>query len=220
MEDTMDIRDQVISAFRPEDGYTYSHELPYKYTNYIDGKFQVAMLYGAARIAFDKELMTLSSGFLTNLELVGPDARNFAPSSLAPEGWMHSETMQGFSYKQKPQSFAAPAALSWAGMGDTPPLAHLFVAIAPLYGWGLPLLKQHLNSVMLAHLVTGKTPPKSMHFLAEGNPIYSYIYGEKCSATYRNTGAWPAKDYPGRVKPEGNYTPLCSLVGKYLQESL
>jgi len=216
----MAIRDEVVSAFRPDDSYTYSHVLPFKYTNYIDGRFQVAMLYGAARMAYDKEMMTLASGYLTNLELVGPDARNFAPSSLAPEGWIPSETMPGFSYKMKPQGSAAPLAISWAMGTDVPQRARLFTAIAPLYGWFLPLFKQHLNTVMLAHLALGKIPPESMMRLAKDNPIYSYLYNVKCSATYRNTGAWPAKDYSFKEVSDTQYTPLCSLVGQYLQMSL
>ena len=230
----MDIRDQVAEAFREEERFGYSHVQPFQYTNFIDGMAWVSMLMGASVIKGDDELITLTQGYVGTLLSVGNNARNFAPANKAPSGWYYSPIYPMYSFKRKAQSFAGPSALAWAvKMGARVDLRRLvdvskqskwLCRISLPFGYAIryiPSLRQHINSVMFAHLMLGKIPSKSMLFLAKDNPVYSYIFGIKCSATYPITGPWPAKDYPGSDKPVNNkYVPLCSLVGEYLQSSL
>jgi len=229
----MDIRDRVISAFRPEEGYTYSHRLPFRYSNFIDGMAWVGMLCGAARIAQDWELIELTEGYLINLLLVGPDARNFGPTAKTSPEWERSAHMPGYSYKVKPQSFAGPAALRWAVskgarvdlslVPDVTRTARALCLVSPLFGLlvkHIKSLRQHVNSVMFAHLLTDSNTPSTMKFLEIKNPVYQYIGSGAVVDTdfvYPNTGPWPAKDWPDSPSvPEGDYTPLCSLVGQLL----
>jgi len=229
----MAIRDEVIQAFRPTDGFTYSHKLPFQYSNFIDGMAWVGFLCGAAHIIKDAEVIELTEGYLNNLDLVGDDARNFAPSICRPE-WEKSTTMPGFSFKRKPQAFAGNAAIAWAiskgakvNKGKSVMLqAILMCLVAFPYGLliRIGLLRQHINSMMFAHLMLGIKPPCTMKFLAKDNPVYQYIFKTDIDTNfmYPNTGAWPAKDWP-TDKPELEvelYTPLCSLVGVYLGNSL
>lgn len=228
-----ELREQVIAAFKPREGYTFSHVLPFTYTNFIDGMAWVSVLAGACKVHGDTEIQELSEGYLNNLILSGKDSRNFAPTSDAPAGWKFSE-MPGYSYKEKPQAFAGPCALEWAikqGCNIEPmwvktvmDKAELYTEVSWLFGylikWIKPL-RQHVNSVMFAHMLTGKRPPQSMHFLAENNMIYSWLYAEKCEANYPNTGIWPAKDWPGnKEEKKQKYTPICDLIGRYLQGTL
>jgi len=226
----MNIRDQVVSAFIPDDGYTYSHKLPFQYSNFIDGMAWVGMLCGAARIKEDCELIELTEGFINNLLLVGPDARNFGPTGKVSSDWLHSGKMPGFSYKRKPQAFAGPAAVHWAvskgaridlnRVPDVSGTARFMCATAWLYGHlikPVPALRQHINSVMFAHLMLGKTPPSSMRFLAKDNPVYQYIFGTHVQEfIYPSNSPWPAKNWPGTTGTIKPYTPICTLVGQLL----
>jgi len=226
----MNIRSQVVSAFRPEEGYTYSHKLPFHYSNFIDGMAWVGMLCGAAYKAQDWELIELTECYLNNLLLVGPDARNFGPTCKVAPDWIHSEHMPGFSYKRKPQAFAGPAALHWAvskgarlntkRIPNITSTAKMLCAVALPFGYlirYIPALRQHINSVMFAHLVTGKQVPSSMRFLNKNNPVYQYISGTYVQEfTYPSNSPWPAKNWPGTEGTIKNYTPLCTLVGQLL----
>jgi len=230
-----ELRDKVIEGFRPDDGYTYSHVLPFAYTNFIDGMAWVGTLAGACKLVQDKELVDICECYLNNLILVGKDARNFAPTEKSPSSWDISNRMVGYSYKKKPQSFAGPCGLQFAincgcdidrqWVHDINLKAKLFCLIATPFGYlirWVKSLRQHLNSIMFAHMVLDKKPPKSMHFLSKNNPIYSWVFREKCDSIYPNTGIWPAKDWPygDRVEKIQQYSPICNLTGIYLQRTL
>lgn len=232
-----EIREKVISAFRPEDEYAFSNEIPFRYNNFIDGQAWVGMLAGAARLAGDSIVESLASKYLTGLSVVGKDARTFAPYKVSGS-WLESTAIyfKGYYYKQKPQGFAGPCAIRWAeklGVYIWPDkkydyvkyIAMAMVIIAPLFGYlirFIPYLRQHINSIMFAHFLLGKKPPKSMMFLAKDNMVYSYLYRLPCDTLYENTGIWPAKDYPGEseIRIDKEYTPICNLVGLYLQQAL
>lgn len=226
----MSIRQKVIESFDIGHKYAFSNEIPFKYNNYIDGMFHVSMLAGASRIAKDYELMVMCEEYVDNLLAVGNDARNFAPMMVS-DSWIPSSKFDGYWYKEKEQSFAGPAMLQWSSdkgveyktKMNKKPMAVLLALIAPIFGIlirFIPKLRQHINSVMLAHLLLGIKPPVTMEFLAEDNMIYSYLYKKKCTVLYDNTGIWPAKDYDDESIKEQEYTPICNLIGIYLQESI
>jgi len=247
------IRTQVLAGF---DGYCYSHVLPFKTTNYIDGMFHVSMLLGAAHIAREHELVAKCTEYVKILISCGKDARNFSYTPM--DGW---EQYKDMWVKRKPQSFAGPAALSWAiqqgvvidrkWVPNVHGQAWLYCKIGWLFGHlvkHVKVLRQHVNSVFLAHLLMAEKPPSSMYWLAYDNPFYMYIYGEICDATFpvqaktamggttyredvvafvnRAPSPWPAKNWPyayynqiGAPAKE-RYTPLCQLVCLYLQQSI
>lgn len=227
----MGCRSQVLEGFRED--YTYSHVLPFEYTNFIDGMAWVSTLWGAALLVGDDEIAAHCGGFIWNLLEVGPDARNFAPFQVK-SSWVMSPNQPGYWFKRKPQSFAGPAALRFAinqgadiepsRVVDVRGQAKVFRALAWPFGYLIRYVKplrQHINSVMFAHLIAGARPPKSMHFLAHNNPLYSWLYKERCEALYLNTGPWPAKDYPGNAEIKTQtYTPVCQLAAEYLQSTL
>jgi hypothetical protein len=128
--------------------------------------------------------------------------------------------------------------------------AKLFTWGASWFGWLVKRFgwfKQHVNSMFFAHLLLNKKPPKSMYWLAYDNPFYLYIYGEKYTTEWpqlykwssekftpskepvklvnRDTHVWVAKSWPytaymggGTVRWE--YSPICELATRYLQEKL
>jgi len=250
-------RELVLSAFSEENGY-FSQVVPFGYTNWIDGMAWVGLLCGASLLEGDKEVAEKAERYLRVLLEVGPDARNFAPMPVSAD-WIRSEKMPEFWYKKKAQSFAGPAGLRFAidcGAKLQDPFlvkhkARWLVRCGPAFGWlvrWIPWLRQHVNSVFLAYLVTGKTPSKSLIWLCEENPFYSYIARRKCRVEYpdvyrwsegheeetnqvvpfaeRKPGSWPFKNWPYKryvkagVKKTVGYTPTCILVGEYLQNRL
>jgi hypothetical protein len=221
--DGEELRLRVLSAFTPKG--EYSHVLPFRRSGYVDGMFHLGMLAGAARLAGDDLLEGDACRWLRVLSSHG-EARNWfaAPHEgyePAGEHWVKPGT----------QSFAGPAAVQWAraqgcnveAPEDVRGMARLFCALAWPFGWAIraiPGLRQHLNSVMLAHLLLDRRPPASMAFLAARNPLYSWQFGTECVVEeYANTGPWPAKDWPGPITVTGSeqYTPVCSLVARYLR---
>ena len=252
-DDVCVLRDDVCAGFN---GGCYSHVLPFRITNYIDGMFHVSMLLGAAIKAGDQELITLCTEYLEVLIALGPDARNFSYTPM--DGWEHTGDIW---VKRKPQSFAGPAALAWAnrcGAGieahwvpEVTGQAKVYCHIGWLFGYmvrWVKALRQHVNSIFLAHLLMGKKPSYSMKWLAYDNPFYMYIYGEPIlfvfpvQRKYSNGGTiyekvkqpfmdrgpspWPAKNWPyayyNKIGAPANerYTPLCQLVCLYLQQSI
>lgn len=228
-----ELRQQVIAGFRPDEGFSYSHILPFAYSNFIDGMAWVSILSGSCRLVKDDVLADICDKYLQTLIDVGKDARNFAPFQVKDD-WKHSPTMLGYWYKEKPQAFAGPCALYWAiscgstvdpkGLAIPDGTARWLCRLAPLYGLlfrHISGLRQHMNSIMFAHLLIGKRPPDNMAWITAENMVYSYIYSRRCEANYPNTGAWPAKDIAfDRTEKAQKYTPTCDLAGRYMQMSL
>ena len=227
----MSIRNQIIEAFEPLTG-NYSHVLPHVYSNFIDGMAWVSLLAGSAKLINDTEVVKLCESYLSVLCSI-KDSRNYAPYVVA-DNWIYDHKSM-YWIKSKPQAFAGSCLLHWAkeqGVNvDTSNiekpilLAKFLVYIAPVFGHlirYIPVLRQHINSVLMAHLLLDTVPPESMKFLTEDNMIYSYLYKEPCHILYPNTGAFPAKDYPDTEKEISIkiYTPLCNYVGICLQSLL
>lgn len=226
------IRRQVIDSF-DETYDTFSHVIPFHYTNFIDGKAWLTMTCVACYLAGDIEIYQLCFKWLRLLNTVGKNARNFAPYQVK-DSWKQSKTIPPFWYKEKPQGFAAPCAAAWANKQGVPiecskskkwikTQAKAMCFVAPLFGYlirYIPYLRQHINSVMMAHLLLDRKPPESMRFLAKDNMIYSYQYGIKCDTLYPDDeGIWAAKNYSSNKK-SNIYTPICNLTGIYLQKEL
>jgi hypothetical protein len=118
--------------------------------------------------------------------------------------------------------------MDWPGVETK---AKLFCMISPivLYGYKtVSFLKQHVNSVMLAHLLLGKKPGGYEELYVD-NPFYNYIRGVKCPvpdyAVRKPWGsAWLWKQFPvERTIPEDmafEYTPTALYVAQALQETL
>lgn len=193
-----ELRDEVISAFHPEN-FCYSHTVPFVYDGgFIDGMAWTGILCGAALKAGDGEVAELANKYLLNLLNVGKDARHYAPLQAASD-WVESKNMPGFWYAVKPQSFAGPAALRFAvqcgGHIVVPPYLDV-MSTAKLYTWAGRVygalvryfnpfnLRQHINSIWTAYLITGAKVPQSMLWMCEENPYFSYIAGRKCPVAY------------------------------------
>lgn len=183
------VRNEVRDSYHPDDRYAYSHMIPYRITNYIDGLFHQSILCGAARLVGDDLIFNYSANWIMQLIACGPDARNF--DTQVHSGW-EQNVEQGLYVKRKPQSFAGPAALAWANkcganiprvwVPDVSSTAKLFVRCGWAFGYlvrWVSWLRQHVNSMFLAYLLLGKIPPSSMEWLAYDNPFYKLIYGKK-----------------------------------------
>ena len=227
------LRSEVIAAFEPSI-YAYSNMTPYVTNNFIDSKYMLCILAVACEKAGDTEIQNLCNKSLNMLADVGKDARTYANSTPSSGTWKESKTHLSLYYKEKPQASAGNMMAQWARQNgitvtvdeDKTLIAKSLCLIAPLYGYvirWIPKLRQHINTVFLSHLLLGKTPPNSMHFLAVDNPFYSWLYGEKCNIKYPvDKGAWPAKiwpdgDYPSKGK---EYSPVCQLAADFLQSTL
>jgi hypothetical protein len=210
-----EFRKKVIASFDRVFN-TFSHEIPFKYTNFIDGQAWLGITCGAVN------------------HDVGKDSRNFAPCQVK-ESWINSKAFPELWYKKKPQSFAGPCAVLWAinqgaalyypeNKRSTYLKAKILCMLASPYGYLIKYVKklrQHINTFMFAHLLLEKRPPESMRFLSKDNMIYSYIYRVPCQTLYKNTGIWPAKDYPDNEEvDEQEYTPICNFAGLCLQKVL
>lgn len=255
--ETEEARGLVLSAFHIEN-YYFSQFVPFGYTNWIDGMAWVGLLCGAAHKVGDTELAQKCELYLNRLMYVGQDARNFAPMQV-DGSWVKSEKLEGFWFKQKPQSFAGPAGLRFAidnGANLNDPFqikrkARWMVLGGSAFGYlvrWVSWFRQHINSMFLAYLILGKRPARSMLWMCEGNPFFSYIAGEKCSveypSMYRTSGGrtverdqvmplskskpsswifrrWPKSEYLREgVQNTSGYTPSWQLVGDYLQSTL
>jgi hypothetical protein len=212
------LREMVLAGF--SSAGEYSHVLPFRRSGYVDGMFHLSMLAGACRVAGDEELRGKACRWLSMLASCGEPARNWA--ALPHDGYT---PFPGGWWKLGAQSFAGPAAMAWAGLApaeDPRPHARMLCAVALPFGWLCRVvrgLRQHVSSVMLAHLLLERRPPSSMRFLAARNPLYAWQLGVPCEADdYPNTGPWPAKDWPGEEPDTSGevYTPTCSLVARYL----
>lgn len=233
----MTVRDQYLAAFRPSEMYAYSFVLPFEHTNDIDSMAWVGCVTALARRAHDLEVVHFGRNHLASLILMGEDTRNFGKGALFD--WEQADRFPDYTRKIKPQAFAGPAMYEFCrdqdiplpepGFPDPRPRAELFCTLAPVYGVLLQWFgwirgfRQHVNSVLFAHLLLCRRAPRVLHFLAKDNPLYSYICGLPCEVKpYPNTGDWPAKDWPRAPKAikEQTYTPACSLAGEYAQEIL
>jgi len=226
-------RELVINSFDQDHMCGFSHVVPFRYTNFIDGMAWVSVLAGASHMVGDTEVENLCVRYLTTLVTVGDDARNFAPFPVK-DNWLPSRAFQGYYYKEKPQSFAGPCSYLWASecgcalptdfVDDVRSTAKLYCWLAPLYGLlvnRLDFLKQHLNSVMFAHMLVGKKPPSSLEWTTKDNPFYAYLYGTTVDFEYsKHVSAWPAKHVWGYDEDRDTYTPVCQLASEYLQSTL
>ena len=225
-----EIREKVIASFN-KDNCSFSNMSPYEINGFIDCKYMLCILMVACNNVGDDEIRDLCFNSLSNLALVGDDARAYA-SEPASGTWKVSRTMAKLFYKEKPQASAGNMMAQYACKNgitvevksNKTKLAKILCLVAPVYGYAIRYiskLRQHINTFMLAHLLLGMKPPRSMQFLAKDNMIYSYLYRIPCRTLYQNTGIWSAKDYPGESKiKDKNYSPICNLVGIYLQETL
>lgn len=255
-------RKATLDAF-DKNTLVYYHSKPYQYSNFIDGMAWVGILCGAAYKEGDLELARMAERYLNRLLLIGPNARNFAPEKV-DDSWKESPTIDGYWYKEKPQSFAGPVGVYFAKkMGanidipessklpDPHGTARLFTLIAPIFGhlvYYIPWLRQHVNSMFLAHLLLDKKPPESMEYLSKENPFFSYMFAIPCVVSYpevsrysqgrtvtqsnivplrdRKPSSWVFRNWPydlyikeGEVLPI-EYTPIWMVVGEYLQNTL
>jgi len=236
----MSVRGEVLRGLREVGPFvTYSHVLPFQYTGFIDGQAWGGVGLGSALIAGDQELADYFKNYLVSMIKMGKHTRNFAPEMVGDD-WVPAD-VSGWFRKVKPQAFAGPCALAWANkqgadidpkwVPDVTSMAKLYCFIAPIFKFLLSLhwgdkywFRQHVNSVMFAHLLLDKKPPKNLKFLAKDNMVYSYIFKEYIGTDHQyptNAGPWPAKNWPGsKVEKASRYTPLCQLCGQYMQESL
>jgi len=191
--DLQEARQRVLEAFNDSD-YYYNHQIPYGYTNFIDGMAWVGLLCGACHLVNDEKLAEKCEGYLKNLLKVGPDARNYAPMQVSSD-WIKSETMEGYWYRKKPQAFAGPAALQFAiycGAKLDNPFnvkirAWIMRLLNPAFGYlvrWFHWFRQHIDSQFLAHLINASKPPKSMLWMCETNQFFSYIAGIECEPCY------------------------------------
>jgi hypothetical protein len=255
--ETKEARELVLSAFNP-DNYYFSQVLPFGYTNWIDGMAWVGLLCGASYKVGDTELAEKCELYLNRLMHVGPDARNFAPMPVTEE-WIKSTKIEGIWFKQKPQSFAGPAGLRFAIdngahlndpfqiKGSARRMVFCGWAFGYLVRW-IHWLRQHINSMFLAHLILDKRPASSMMWMCEENQFFSYIARKKCSVEYpplnRTSSGhtvetdeivplaeckpsswifrrWPKSRYLREGTPQSSrYTPWWQVVGDYLQSTL
>ena len=211
-------RPLVIGAINKENFY-YSHTLPAKYSDWIDGLAWSSCGRGAALLASDWELASLLYEYGARIMSVGKDARNYAPLQVKPD-WVASTTMPGFWYTVKPQAMAGPLALLWANgiarkLGK-PQIDNDFNVIMSakamaasgfLYGilakksaW----LRGYIDSMWLSHLYLGKKPASTMMWMAEENPFFAYIAGKKQSVAYPNM----ARTTEGATALESSVVPL------------
>lgn len=156
----------------------YSHVIPHRVENYIDGLFHISMALGAAKKKNDSAVVAVCSNWIEILSKV-KNARNWSVSPK--DGW---SLINGYYYKIKEQSFAGPCAYQWAtgkaycGM-DMKNKAFWLRMLAPIYFWA-GIDDQHTNSIMLAFLLAGKKAPKTKRTTC--NPFYKYICGETAEA--------------------------------------
>lgn len=238
-------RSEVIQAFDPVTS-CYYHMTDHRHHGFIDGMAWVGLMTGAAKRYGDKCLEELGTTYLTTLLKVGTDARNYARYRVNDE-WISSINIAGYWFLRKPQAFAGPAGLHYAGLGAKPQCKWMLLA-AWVYGLTYPLFESHLNSIMLAHLIHDKKPPSTMRKLYESNPFYAAIAGIKSAvkypSIYRYTQAttekrneiqpfelcepssWPFRRNPynwytsaGEPQQEG-YVPIWQVVGEYLQRMI
>jgi len=204
--DIDEARSLVLSSFDDET-YCYSHVIPFRHSNFIDGMAWVGVLCGAAHKIGDVSIAQKAENYLYRLMEVGPDARNFAPVQV-DDDWMPSETIPGYWYTQKPQAFAGPAGLQFAidcGARLHNPYsiswkARLMVLFGWLFGyvsrggisWLSVFVRQYTNSMFMAHLITRSKVPTSMLWLCEDTALFQYIAGIKSFTEYpdpsRTTG--------------------------------
>jgi hypothetical protein len=194
-------RAKVLRAFHPDTG-RYSHVLPWRESDFIDGMAWVGALTGAAAKAGDADLVAAGTKYLLTLATVGYDVRDYADHFV--DGWYVSDVIPGYFYKRDPQAFAGPAMYYWARkqgvelpevpwMEDPSGLAKLYVACGWLFGAlvkPVSFLRQHVNSIWFAHLLLGKKPASTMLWMAKDNPFYSAIAGIKCEADYPTLTKW------------------------------
>lgn len=213
---TPTVRAELLESFKSP---YYSHVVPFEYTNYIDGMFHVGMVLGAAYRIGDEDTLVECYKYCVDLDV--RKARSLALHPLKDSWVSLGSNLWGHT---KPQGFAGPAAIHWAlpkyewKHSKPTRTAWTLCVLAPVYAllcrWGP--MRQHLNSVMLAHLLLNRRPPQRLMWAAKDNPVYQFIMGVTVQdVTYPNTGPWPAKDVPFGAKVEDKkYTPACQYVGE------
>jgi len=258
-QDSIDVvRSKVFEAYDDDTGYFYS-EIPHRYNGYIDGMAWNTVLIGACRKIGDIELAVKAERYVQTIIDVADDARTYAPHQ-EDKSWKMSPNIPGYWYKEKPQSHAGPLGLKFAmdnGAQLNVPYylqekwrsSMKLTKIGWAFGYSvryITALRQHINTMFTAYLAKGKKPPRSMRWMYEENPYYSYIGGKKCEIEYpdmhkmENKKKTKCKDvqHMKYTKPttwifrrdpyakyegtKGNleYTPIARLAAEYLQRTL
>jgi len=216
-------REDVLLGFSAD--CEYSHVLPFRIENYVDGQFHLAMLCGAAHLAGDDLVRELAADWLT---ILPHRCRNWAARPVP--GW---DRGPGIWTKRGEQSFAGPAAYTWAhkcGVAlpdpevDISGVAGALRLIGGVYGALVRFVKplrQHISSVMLSYLLADRTPPSTLRFTARNNPLYAYQFGVVRKWQYpTDSSPWPAKMVWGQREKPIRYTPTCQLTADMLQSTL
>jgi hypothetical protein len=195
---TDEARALLLSSINRENFY-YSHELPFAYSDWIDGLAWGSLARGAALLKSDFEVADLLFEYTNRIVSIGKDARNFAPIQVKPD-WVQSQSIPGLWYNVKPQAFAGPSALNWANQcakkmskpSVTDPFDVKSQAKWMVTGgwlWGMfakhsEFLRGYIDSMWLAHLMLDKKPASTMLWMCEENQFFSYIAKKKCSVEY------------------------------------
>ena len=190
------IREKVLNAYDPDTGYFYS-SIPHVYNEYIDGMAWNTVLIAACRKDGDFEHAGLAERYVQTIIDVGKDARTFAPMQV-DDDWIASTNIPGLWYIEKPQSHAGPLGLKFAMdngaklnvpdyLKEKGKSSIKLTMLGWVFGYAvrrISSLKQHINTMFTAYLAKGKKPSRSMRWMYEENPYYSYIGGKKCSDEY------------------------------------
>ena len=184
---------EMLDAFH-DDHFYYFHTSNKDYSDFIDGMAWVGLMTGVARKLRHYDLAKKGEGYINNILKVGKDARNYAPIKVNDK-WQRSDSMPGFYYRMKPQSYAGPFGLAYAvSQGahiDNPfnidGTAKMMTSLGLFFGVlvkHVSFLEQHISTMWLAHLHRRKRPAGTMLWMCEENPFFSYIAGKKCDAKY------------------------------------
>ena len=235
------IRTDVLRGFS---GEVYKHVLDEPVSG-IDNLGILSLLAGASHKARDYEIEDLCVKWINTCLSIHEDCRNF--DVVPHDGWKYNGQ---YYWKRKPQASAGPFSLEWARkVGCNVPsvwnvdMSACLFSLVPSWLIKLKPFRQHLNTVMLAHLVLGEKPGSSWHWASKYNPFYSYIRGIPCPVQYRQIyktvesvetdyivpmanrvgSQWVWKQWPYTAsvsRSHKQYTPAALLVAYYLQQSL
>jgi len=245
-------RTKTLQSFKIIDGLTYYSEVvPFRITGHIDGLYQWCLLAGAARNAGDHQVESIAISAITSVLKYGHDVRYICNE---PRDGL-DEVDTGVWAKRKPQVYAGPLAYSWAVKqgcdlepwpDDMEQMAKWMCCISKAYFWIIKRsrlfnLRQHINTIMLAHLLLDRRPPSTASFLLQGNAFYAAIAGARMPIPvipniYKTTdsvnqaklvpvdqregGDWIWKQWPYAKSVARDtryeYNPISLLIGTYM----